>query len=421
MKTFKEYLKEEMIPMYHRTNPEAAARLQSGEKIRPGGLSFFRDPNMAASYEGELSAGTVHPGAPTVTGKTPSSNAVPDLEWHPDRYTGMFKDIASKMESDPTYRPPSLQTTSHNPSTGQPKWQMTLPGAVAVTDSTGAKRIEPGWKPAFQTDNFGRTIPYIEPHPSSVTKKVNLDPNAVERFGRYQRFPSSTTQWGGQASVDSLSGFPEQQQLHALTNKAGIRQMNSDFEKSLESASQIEDPQLRSQAMTKTLGPHGRQGFRTLSSANVQIDKPQILPPATKSGLGSKVVRGVMRGLGAVGSILDPAASIVTGAVDAVAGAAGVGSVAPGAALFINQKAGESYEDIANLNSTPEQRKAESDARLAKMDMELAKQQKEREERDSAPFGDDEQDPRVLSVTPARARNNLLSNGSQQWKPVVNR
>lgn len=312
MKSFKKFLLETIIPMYHRTNPETAARLRSGEKIKPGGLSFFMDPNMAARYEGELSTGTVHPGAPTVTGKTPSSNVIPDLEWHPDAYTKIFKDIADKMKEDPNYRPPSLQTMAHNPDTKKLKWQKTLPGAVAVTDSSGVKRIEPGWKPAFRTDSSGRVVPQIEPHPSN--KQVHLD---IPK-GAIQRNTVGTIDWGGGASIPSLSGFPEQQQLHTLTTKSTIKKITSDF---------IKNP---------SVSDAGLKGFRTIAPGNVTIDNPAL----------PKVGATAVKALGVAGAIADPAGTAFQTAADAVGGrVAGTLGGGFGAAMFINQDAGDAEGD----------------------------------------------------------------------------
>lgn len=337
MKSFKAFLLEEIIPMYHRTNPTVASRLQGGEKIRAGGLSFFMDPKMAAEFEGERSLGTVHPGAPTVTGKTPSSNVVPDVEWHPDAYTKMFKDLESKMKNDPSFRPPSLQTTSHDPSTGKLKWQQVIPGAVAVEDpTTGKKRIQPGWKPGFKTDSAGRVVPTIEPHPENKTSMTNLQTQQTTRS------PTFSRDWGGSASVESLSGFPEQQQLHAISRRSDLRQMVNSF------------------ISSEINSPTGLKGFRTIAPGNTKIDNPNTLPTA-KSVAGKAV-----KGLGVVGAIADPAGTAFQTAADAaggrLAGAVGGGL---GAALFINQSAGDPVGD-AWASWTPEMQKAYTDQSIAK-------------------------------------------------------
>lgn len=337
--------------MYHRTDPQSAARLRSGEKIRSGGLSFFTDPNMAARYEGELSAGTVHPGAPTVTGKTPSSNAIPDLEWHPDAYTKIFKDIADKMKADPTYRPPSLQTTSSDPDTKQLKWQKTIPGAVAVTDPSGVKRIEPGWRPTFTTNSSGKVVPQIEPHASNKQVHINYDPKMVAMRGAIEKYPIQTIEWGGRASIPSLSGFPEQQQLHTLTTKSGIKKMTSDF---------IKNP---------SVSDAGLKGFRTIAPGNVKIDNPTLL----------KVGGNSLKGLGVAGAIADPAGTAFQTAADAVGGRfAGALGGGLGAALFINQSAGDPEGDIV-ANMTPEQTKEYNERKRQEM---LARQEQERRQKE---------------------------------------
>ena len=48
MLRFKQFLIEGLVPFYHKTDPGTAARLVSGEKIKPQGLSVFIDPAKAA-------------------------------------------------------------------------------------------------------------------------------------------------------------------------------------------------------------------------------------------------------------------------------------------------------------------------------------------------------------------------------------
>jgi len=350
MLSFKQFIAEETLKMYHRTDPVTAARLQSGEKIKPGGLSFFIDPNMAANYEGAKSNDNIRPGAPTITGKTPLSNAIPDLEWHPDAYGKIFKRIEDQLNSNPNYRPPSLQTVAHDPSTGKLRYQMILPGAVAVTDASGTKKIEPGWRPIFRTDEFGKIVPAIQPHPQNQKIKVNFTPEQIARKGNIERFPASTTYWGGAASNERLSGFPEQQQLHALTDRAGRVQMTRDF---------MNDPTKRE-----------FKGFRTISPANTQIDRPEtstyttqttarnVIDTSLSTKIGEIAKSGIgkaLKGLDVLSKVTNPAEELLdagVGAATRLGTGIGAAVVAP---LSINQQTSPKaspYQEIENEDET---------------------------------------------------------------------
>ena len=140
MLRFKQFLVEGIVDWYHRADPATAERLQKGEKIRPQGLSIFLNPEEAAKYNFETSAGHIPPNAKTVTGTVSTRRIIPDIEWHPDSYKPIFKDIAKQIQTNPDFRVPSLTTTSITP-TGTTK-QFVTPGIISEIDpNTGKKTI----------------------------------------------------------------------------------------------------------------------------------------------------------------------------------------------------------------------------------------------------------------------------------------
>ena len=146
MISFKQFLLEGIVQVYHRTWPETAARLQAGEKLQPGGLSVFVDPERAERYNAETSHGTVPDEAVTVSGKTSSRNLIPDFEWHPDAYKPLFVKVAQGIEQDPNFRVPTLTTAVAPPA--KKAGTHDIPGLrVDVDPETGKKVLRRNWEP----------------------------------------------------------------------------------------------------------------------------------------------------------------------------------------------------------------------------------------------------------------------------------
>lgn len=252
---------EGLVPFYHKTSPEIAKALESGEKIRPQGLSIFIDPKEAAKYDFTTSAGHIPSDARTVTGTVSSRRIIPDIEWHPDSYKPVFKDIAQQIQKNPEFRVPSLTRTAITPSGTK---QFVTPGIISEIDpNTGKLIISRNWEPRF-------ALQYPEGHahagfvgePHALENFPIKDPVSGELIGvddprvrpmiqsksrvtPYGKVGPETSEWGGSATTHGR--YPEQRDLDVLTRKSDITNITNDA---------IEQ---------------GKRGFRTQGGSGVSI------------------------------------------------------------------------------------------------------------------------------------------------------
>jgi hypothetical protein len=236
MLRFKQFLLEAMVPFYHKTDPGTAARLVSGEKIKPQGLSVFIDPAKAAEYTDITSAGHIPANAQTVTGTVSTRRLIPDIEWNPESYKEIFKDVATKIEADPNYRVPSLTRVAISPSKGP--MQFVTPGIVAETDpTTGKKKIGRGWEPGFaledeKTKFLGEPKRYAD-FPIEVDgKKIDIDDPRIKPVIQsrstvtpYGIVGPQTTTWGGHGKSTVGGRFPETRDLDVLARDSDLRKV----------------------------------------------------------------------------------------------------------------------------------------------------------------------------------------------------
>jgi len=234
MLRFKQFLLEGVVPFYHKTDPGTAARLVSGEKIKPQGLSVFIDPAKAAEYTDITSAGHIPANAQTVTGTVSTRRLVPDIEWNPESYKEIFKDVATKIEADPNYRVPSLTRVAITRSKGP--MQYVTPGIVAETNPiTGNKKIGRGWEPGFAlkdetTGALGEPKKVTE-FPIEVDgKKIDIDDPRIKPVIQsrstvtpYGTVGPQTTEWGGRSTVGGR--FPETRDLDVLARDSDLRKV----------------------------------------------------------------------------------------------------------------------------------------------------------------------------------------------------
>jgi hypothetical protein len=236
MLSFKQFLLEGVVPFYHKTDPGTAARLVSKEKIRSQGLSVFIDPAKAAEYTDITSAGHIPANAQTVTGTVSTRRLVPDIEWNPESYKDIFKDVATKIEADPNYRVPSLTRVAISPSKGP--MQYVTPGIVAETDpTTGNKKIGRGWEPGFAlkdetTGALGEPKKVTE-FPIEVDgKKIDIDDPRIKpviqsrsKITPYGTVGPETTEWGGRSTVGGR--FPETRDLDVLARDSDLTKVTN--------------------------------------------------------------------------------------------------------------------------------------------------------------------------------------------------
>jgi len=282
MKSFLQFLREDVIPFYHRAHPEAAKRLQSGQQIYSSGLSVFLDPDMAKNYTAQTSSGHISDNAVTVTGKVPTSRVLPDLEWHPEAYN----ELLNKVNPE---RPPTLHVNRVTGG-GQP-FRYTIPGIRTEVDpQTGSKKIAPNWK--FTKDASGKPVLQVG---TSVMNTAS---------GKFVDFDKGPMKFGGSATTGSKLGYQETPWLDVLGRKADLKRVTRDFIK------------------TGTPTETGFKGFRTMGGSGVKIDipnsqttpKPTVKPSVPATGMFSKFKLPKM---GEVSDLLDISspAAVTTGAV----------------------------------------------------------------------------------------------------------
>ena len=139
MKSFIEFLMEEMVDFYHRTDATSALNIQKNG-VRASGLSVFLDPKQAADYEGAKSNDFVPKGSPTITGKVSTSQMIPDMEMHPGAFNKVYGEMAKQD------RVPSLSRTSQTPIGN---FQYNIPG-IRYNKETG--KLEPGYGIVYSSD-----------------------------------------------------------------------------------------------------------------------------------------------------------------------------------------------------------------------------------------------------------------------------
>lgn len=257
MISFKQFLAEAIVQYHHKTFPEVAKRLESGEKIAPGGLSVFTDPEMASRYTPETSLGTIPDNAETVSGRISHRRLLPDMEWSPEAYKKMFIRIAQGIRDDPNYRVPSLTQVSANPSGVH---SFVTPGLTTEIDpATGKKRLTRNWEPEFKVVGDKLQIPRplkISDFPvefqdgGKPVEKVDIDDprvkpvvtakSTIDPSGRSNR--KWAKEWGGHGTSGEVTykdpfsgemrqgifGFKELRDLDVLSTKGEINQMTSD-------------------------------------------------------------------------------------------------------------------------------------------------------------------------------------------------
>lgn len=284
MKSFLQFLREEVVPFYHKTFPETAQRLQSGQKIYPSGLSVFLDPDMATNYTAQTSAGHIPSNAATVTGTVSTRRLVPDLEWHPEAYN----ELLSKVNPD---RPPTLHINRTTPG-GEP-YRYTIPGVRTETDpQTGKKKPAGNWK--VGRDASGKPVLEIGTSIMEVGGKKTINPN------------TGTRTFGGSATSGGKFGYQETPWLDIFGRKQDVSKVTTDF---------IE---------TGTPNEAGSKAFRTRGGSGVKINATAPEPvalPATRTKTGMRLP-GV---LSAVGAFLP----LAFGASPAEAGEAAVHGLNP--------------------------------------------------------------------------------------------
>lgn len=228
MKSFKQYLQEEQVTLFHRTYPEAAEQIK--QAARPGGkgrrpLSVFTNVTHARRYHGERSNDTVQKGGPILSTTGSTRNLIPDIEFHPGAFNPIFAKIAKKLKSDPNYRPPSL-TSGHSIA------NTTVPGSRVVKDpTTGKKSIGPGWKPVWSDEQGNVSDEPIEGGKLGIQNLSGRKTITMTKTGQSSsvRPGEKPTNWGGSASVSSV--FADRRNLDVLTGRGGLNSVMNKFMK----------------------------------------------------------------------------------------------------------------------------------------------------------------------------------------------
>lgn len=288
MKSFLQFLTEDVVPFYHKTHPDIAKRLQSGEPIYQSGLSVFLDPDMASNYTAQTSGGHIPGDAVTVTGKVSTSRVVPDLEWHPEAYN----ELLGKVNPD---RPPTLHVNRVTGG-GQP-YRITIPGIRAGVDpQTGSKKLVPNW--GVTKDASGKPVLQVGTSITDMPSGRMIDRNR------------GAVPFGGAATTGGKLGYPETPWLDVLGRKSDVTKLTRDFMK------------------TGSPNETGFKAFRTMGASGVKVDVPPK-PPATPKSSRLPGVLGA--GLAALGLASGAKAEdIATGFLDPISTpfdrAAGLGS-----------------------------------------------------------------------------------------------
>jgi len=265
MKSFIQFLMEEMVDFYHRTDPTSALNIQKNG-VNASGLSVWLEPKRATDYEGYESNGFVSKGSPTITGKVSTRQLIPDMEWNREAYNDMFGEIARQQRENPNYRTPSLRRNSQLPRgfadalPGSPlnthsNVQFNIPGRI-YNRETG--KTEHGWEPRFSADgkifyqaheiNLGNSSlkPYI--HTLSQTR---VGPQGTEILQVDKPIP-----WGGPTN-QSKYGYKERSDLDVLITKGDRTKITNKFLKGYEFP------------YPPSWKPPERKAFRTTSNVEV--------------------------------------------------------------------------------------------------------------------------------------------------------
>jgi hypothetical protein len=267
MKSFIEFLMEEVVDFYHRTDPTSALNIQKNG-VNASGLSVFLDPKQAANYEGAKSNDFVPKGSPTITGKVSTSQMIPDMEMHPGAFNKMYGNISKD-------RPPSLSRTSQTPSGN---FQYNIPG-IRRNPETG--KIEPGYGIVYSSD--GQTF--------RKAHEIDLnDPSQhpyIDTRSQIQVGPKETRvlpvdkpiKIGGPTNQGQY-GFKERGDLDKITSKSGPVSKNN-----------ITSEFIKSSVPNKAL--------RTTSNVqDIKIISPESVPHKPGLGLGGKLgIAGAALGL----------------------------------------------------------------------------------------------------------------------------
>jgi len=280
MKSFLQFLTEEVVSFFHKTHPDVARRLQSGEPIYPSGLSVFLDPDMAKNYTAQTSGEHIPGDAVTVTGKVPTSRIVPDLEWHPEAYN----ELLGKVNPD---RPPTLHVNRVTGG-GQP-YRITIPGIRAGVDpQTGSKKLVPNW--GVTKDASGKPVLQVGTSITDIASGRMIDRN------------KGAVPFGGAATTGGKLGYPETPWLDVLGRKSDVTKLTRDFMK------------------TGSPNETGFKAFRTMGASGVKVDVPPKLPATPKPSvipLSSTPKISKLPTLGQVADVLDISSpgAVATGAV----------------------------------------------------------------------------------------------------------
>jgi hypothetical protein len=325
MLRFKQFLLEGLVPFYHKTDPRTAARLVSGEKIKPQGLSVFIDPAKAAEYTDITSAGHIPANAQTVTGTVSTRRLVPDIEWNPESYKEIFKDVATKIEADPNYRVPSLTRVAISSSKGP--MQFVTPGIVAETDpTTGKKKIGRGWEPGFaledeKTKFLGEPKRYAD-FPIEVDgKKIDIDDPRIKPVIQsrstvtpYGTVGPQTTAWGGHGKSTVGGRFPETRDLDVLARDSDLRKVtdkaiatNKEIDRLQADLDKATDP-ATTEKLKKDLEKVKKvEGFRTKGGSGINVSGITDPTQAVKS-TGKAVGKAALKMLPVIGTAASIAA-----------------------------------------------------------------------------------------------------------------
>ena len=226
MITFKQYILEQQVDLFHRTFQGVDQKIIDASRAGGTGrkaLSVFTNVWDVRRYHGNRANDTTRKSGPILTAKGSSRNLIPDMEWHPDAYNPIFTNIAKQIQKDPTFRPPSL-------SIGHSKSGTTIPGSRVVVDpATGKKSIGPGWKPVW-TDKKGNTSD--QPFEGGRVSIQNLSGRktlTMTGTGKSINVNAGDQpeKWAGSATFDSA--FGERRQLDSLARKGTLNTIMNRF------------------------------------------------------------------------------------------------------------------------------------------------------------------------------------------------
>lgn len=228
MKSFKQYLQEEQVTLFHRTYPEPAEQIKQASKSGGKGrrpLSVFANVTDARKYHGARTNDTVVKSGPILTTNASTRNLIPDLEFHPHAFNPVFKDVAKKLRDNPNYRPPSLTS-------GGSVAHTTVPGSRVVVDpSTGKKSIGPGWRPVWTGKEGNVSYDPIEGGKLGIENLSGRKTITMAKTGKSSPVNpgEKPTDWGGSASMSGI--FADRRNLDVLTGRGGLNRVMNAFRK----------------------------------------------------------------------------------------------------------------------------------------------------------------------------------------------